>query len=118
MLITLGEKRFRLRKFSPTVGRELMLKGKGIRDIVKNPEQWLLVLSHVDVRVAEGRWVPLATKAMVLNHLQPQQVEELFMLQLTDNCFCIRDLLSAPPVGESIKEMFYDIIEEAAANVA
>lgn len=118
MLVTLGTKHFRLRKFSPTAGRELMLKGKGVRDIVKNPDRWLEVLSFIDVRVSEDRWIPLATKAMVLNHLQPQQVEELFMLQLADNCFCIRDLLKAPPVGESVKELFYDIIEEAAENVA
>lgn len=118
MLVSLGNKHFRLRKFPPIVGRELMMKGKGVRALVKNTADWLTVLAYVDVRLSEDRWLPLSTKAMILNHVQPHQVEELFMLQLTDNCFCIKDLLSSPGVGDTLRELIYEVIDEVIENAS
>lgn len=112
MIVSFGDKHFHISKFPPIAGRELMVKGEGVRKLVAD-KNYLPVLSYVKVRLTEDRWIPLSTDAMVSNHVPEGKAEELFMLALAYNCFDIRSLLEAPTIGEVVKEFIHEIIEDA-----
>lgn len=114
MLVSFEGKNFKLSKFPPILGRKLMTKGGGIRELFqKSEEHWEPIFEHIQVNVGDNHWIPLKTRAMVENHVPASHRTDLILLQLQHNCSDIEDILYGPTLSDAIWEMLAEAIEEA-----
>ncbi|MND99920.1 hypothetical protein D3C81_527770 [compost metagenome] len=113
MNVVFDSKQFRLTTFPPMVGRELMVKGEGCRNLLeKDLTAWLPILAYVEVNIIDNRWLRLSTQAMVENHVPEKYRADLTLLQLQYNCKDIELLMSSPAVGDIIWAELKDIAEQ------
>lgn len=113
MIVSFEGKNYRLSVFPPLVGRELMVKGSGCKNILqKDLTAWLPILSHVEVNTADSHWIKLTTRAMVENHVKDEYVADLLLLQLQHNCYNIEALINGPTIGEVVWAELTDIVEQ------
>lgn len=114
-IFELNGKKFLLPKLTATVGRELMTKGQGLRNVLNWPtEQQMKFFSKIEVHLLGDNWVYMTTAALLDNHVTPDGKEQLLKAFLLHNVVndALLNQFNQPTVADALWSTANEILDE------